>query len=310
VFGIATDFKRWNICWFPDSSAAAEADNLFFYEGSSGSPLVEDDLQTRKLVVSETYHSNDSRKLALSLVSLFKKLDHLKSYKVHVPLLSRNRNYVALMEGTWYWKKGPDIKELSLIMPDIDVSHYMMYLLVNFESGSFGRGWLAYDDKGCLMVVKFLTSSKEEQILRELNAWKTLGFTTVKRIMVDDFHVLALPLAFVYKTSTSLDNWWETRGIDTSIILNFDSIISEVISHDPVEVLRRCIDRCAECQIVHGDIKWQHIGIFPCPPVNGISPFQYSFIDLGLTEHNTMKSVNECKELMNVEATKILQESG
>jgi hypothetical protein len=68
------------------------------------------------------------------------------------------------------------------------------------------------------------------------------------------------------------------------IIPDFRNVFQQLNLKDPVQALRDCINKCIEKKLVHKDIHWCHVGLFPTLLENKEYELISSFIDLGEME--------------------------
>ena len=307
VLGIFTNYNQWVICWFPESNVCASATNLD-YECVHVPPL---DTSNRELCISTTYTRSNSRQLFIALYTVFKKMAKNSMFVQPQLFLSNTRNYIAMPPNElWSWKSIDLPKWLSL--QSFTANQPTLYLLCDFGAGSDGRVWLVCDDEAHLAVIKFLRNEiSDDAAEKEVDLWHRLGFQQVYYGYYSSVVSIVLPYAFTYckdpydKIVIDYSRWEvpivpniaqaevngpvvNSDGGDSNVtprnlelIIGCDSLIEQLNAKDPVAVLRECIQKCIDNQLVHDDIKWRHVGLFPVPreDVDGYKLIA-NFIDL------------------------------
>jgi hypothetical protein len=311
IFGILTDFNTWRICWLPDSNNAAIANQLDYTIKDVDADIYKE----RQIYASRTYYRENALELAMAMYSLVKKLNYNCSMTEPVPLLSIKRPYIVLKDNSWYWEKGLNATKLSLFMPTSVSDINFIFLLRDFHGGGDGRVWLASNSSGKLMVVKFPSrqDTSEAELARsadaEVSRWHQLGFCSVVRIQVLNRIAIIMPFAFHFHKDTMgniiIDNsWWinsNPSGMITRLSEYFALALERLPQENPVEVLRECVQSCAGYNLLHEDIDWRHVALFP--RING--SLIAGFIDL--TRMSSRETVDECVNSMYATISHTLQ---
>ena len=300
VFGICTNFVEWTICWLPDSDVVALATNLV----DSTDEISNTSATNRILHVSETY-PYDSTTLAVALTSVLKKMNKSAEIVDPVPLVSPTRAYIVLTEKkSWIWRNGLKV-ELNLMPPTRTTKSF--YLLRDFHGGADGRVWLACSSAGNIAVIKFQrrlhetqTGDEKSNVDKEVQMWHACGISSVFAGQFSGRHAVVMPFGFHFTNDRTLDeNWWRSGHSGSGIpIKHFDLVREKCNAVKAEDVLKGCIERCAQAGIAHEDIEWRHTAIFPKITKPNIFLFRgfrveldYAFIDLG-----RMKSFTEPKK--------------
>jgi hypothetical protein len=304
LFGIVTDFETWTICWPQDSSTMAAADDDCFVDAMMDPATT----IKRELCVSKKYSSQD-KEMAQAVVSVLMKMKSSSQRVDTVPLLSRTRSYIQLCPATWYWSSGITATELSFKPPASHTKSF--YLLRDFHGGSDGRVWLACSDSGKLAVIKFFKLDKDRAIntndkvlaQREMQRWRRCGFNEVFVARLAGRHGLIMPFGFHFKVGKNCvevdDKWWISKYEPAGAIRYFEEFFNTVSQAAPATVLQNCIDVCVKKNLVHDDMEWRHVAIFPVikEPLLCGKPrlsLKYCFIDLGrMTVKPTAKAAQE-----------------
>jgi Family of unknown function (DUF5898) len=138
-------------------------------------------------------------------------------------------------------------------------------LLRDFHGGADGRVWLTCTSTGQLLVIKFSKVTDDETRGRhEVQRWVDLGVPSVLGTLLNRQAIL-FPFAFHYRetaTGIQIDNslWGDELNPPVE---NFEQYHQEAANLDPQEVLERCIRLCADKLLIHDDIFWKHVAIFP-----------------------------------------------
>jgi hypothetical protein len=78
-----------------------------------------------------------------------------------------------------------------------------------------------------------------------------------------------MPFGFHYTADRAIDSrWWQGQGgaplqNPSSSIEGFAELYEQVLSLDADSVLDGCISKCAAAKLVHKDMEWRHVAIFP-----------------------------------------------
>jgi hypothetical protein len=320
VLGLFTNWDEWHIAWLEDSDSPALATNLD-YQTSDPQPNI---ATNRKLHVSATtYTRNQCQPLAIALYSFFKKLQKNANDFSHVPLLSKFRPYIKMNNKQWVWQFGTDATTLTFDPPRKNCSTF--FLLRDFHGGADGRVWLASHvtskNVGQLAVVKFQSRiregkghTNEKQLVDlEVKRWHALGIKSVYATILAGRHAVIMPFAFHFSNNgTSFDpTWWkptsnETINFDHVPITDFHDVYRIVSQKQPEQVLDQCIRSCAAAHLVHDDIKWRHVAVFPIRKFRWWTSFRStveyelksSFIDL--TNMTVARNTQDALEKMRV----------
>mmetsp|Transcript_14575 Transcript_14575/g.13170 ORF Transcript_14575/g.13170 Transcript_14575/m.13170 type:complete len:511 (-) Transcript_14575:5-1537(-) len=292
VIGIYTNYDEWVICWFEDSDDCGLATTLD-YGKQSHSNL--DIPNKRTLHCSKVFNRSNSMELSNALYSALQKASYNAGYISPVPLHSVDRVYILVCKEGWFWTNGNDIKSpLDFNPPKKSAKNY--YLLRDFHGGSDGRVWLSTTKSGKLAVIKFLNDDSSAD--KEVEFWHLLGFDSVYHIKLNKKTALVLPFAFHYNNEgTSIDNtWW--KGENTApAVQSFDYFLEQASKIASAETaLQECIKLCAKSKLIHEDIEWRHVAMFPNLKDNSI---KCCFLDL--TRMNRAENERNAAEAMNEE---------
>ncbi len=311
VFGIFSDFKEWRVCWLPDSELLAQSTILDFLPESS---IDQNTAENRRLHVSCAYLYNDTKSLANALYSVLYKMNLSANLVDPVPLLSPTRSYIVMNQQTWQWKSGIKTKQLLFKMPPKQTKEF--YLLRDFHGGADGKVWLACSEKtGALVVIKFQCKIREgrigneqENVEREVSYWKKVGFSDVYHTKLADRHAVIMPFGFHYKRSATNelvidDTWWMGEVSKSLPIKDFNLAYGKVKEVKATDALEKCIETFSLAKLVHEDIKWHHVAVFPryVGWIQDKLVMKPSFIDLTRIKEETSKKQAEdvMKEVMN-----------
>ena len=296
VFGILTNFNEWQICWFPDTDdfAASSSTTLL-------APLPVDIGETtqsllivpgRELHVSDMYTRENAKSLALALCSVMMKMRACAlSGIAPVPLYSTDRLYIAMNEETWIWEpRIGSFNELSFEIPAKNTKKF--FLLRDFHGGADGKVWLTCNTSGRMAVVKLFHKDRVTAMADEVSCWHKCGFASVFGTTLSKRPAVVMPFGFTFDSSKSIDNtWWcGEPGGRFPPIAGFEEAHKAAMELNPAVVLQECIHRCANALLVHEDIEWRHVAVFPTP---SLKLLDYSFIDL-----SRMKPANSVKEAL------------
>jgi hypothetical protein len=163
-----------------------------------------------------------------------------------------------------------------------------------------------------MSVLKFMLNQQNDAVVeKEVKAWRTLGFPNVYSARYNDTPAIVMPVAFTYKVYgegkpcidyskwmisnvNPFDSAPEVEAVPQEddlrlqehfrIIPKFRNVFQQLKLKDPVQVLRDCINKCIERKLVHKDIHWRHVGLFPTLLENEEYELISSFIDLGEME--------------------------
>jgi len=327
ALGIFTNYNEWVICWFPESNDCATATTLD-YECVHVPPP---DTSKRELCVSTTYTRSNTKQLFIALCSAFKKMAKNLSSAQPPLFLSHQRNYIAMpLNGLMCWEKRSFPENLSL--QSFTIAKPTLYLLCDCRAGSDGRVWLACDGEAHFAVIKFLGNEDADD--KEVSYWHLLGFHRVYYGYYDRVASVVLPYAFTYRKDQydqigiNYSRWKvpvvprkaQAEAADNSdggdsddiprnlkLIDGYASLVEQLNAKDPIAVLRECIQKCIDNQLVHNDIKWRHVGLFPVPR-EGVDGYDLiaNFIDL--TDMRQVGSKAEAEESMKAEFEKLAHE--
>lgn len=316
VIGILTNFEQWEICCLPDSVEGATATSLNYGKHQIQSLPVEN--EKRILYKSKTYTYKNCKELAIALYSALKKIAYNSKYIVPVPLLGKSRAYICATEESWFWVSTlPNIEELVIDMPTEVSKKY--YFLRDFHGGADGRVWMACSPSGNLVVIKFLDGDKMNELLvdQEVEHWHNLDHVNVFKTLLINRWAIVMPFAFVYNEDLSINNsWWKAYGDDDPPIRYFKDILNVVERIDPFTALSSCIEGCYKARLIHEDIEWRHVGLFPTISFSKSSALdlgkiridcKYSFIDL--TNMTDAKTEGDARENMKKREEEILNNS-
>ncbi|KAB2877428.1 hypothetical protein F9K33_16430 [bacterium] len=321
VIGLFTNWDEWTFGWLEDSDLSAVAtDDAYELDNDVvfSSPSTE-----RILHMSATYHRTDSRRLATALYSWLKKLvRNAGSIAPAVPLLHSKRSYIFMSRDQWVWQSGiPNITQLSFKPPRKNSDTF--YLLRDFHGGADGRVWLACHveksrmlgaSKGRLAVVKFQRRIAEgrkgdelQRVKAEVDRWHALGITSVYWTTLCGRHAVVMPFAFHFNQNPNIDSKWWKPPDENAPVKDFVSVHDLVSKCNPRDVLESCIARCAKVKLVHDDIEWRHVAIFPTKTLTSAKwRLEFCFIDLSGV---TRASSKEQAEAMMAEGKNALLNS-
>ena len=311
VLGILTNYQSWQICWLPHSDPCALAENLEYnneYRDQTS------DIDNRVIHSSKNYKYTDAQTLTIVLCSALKKMKKNLSFYRPRPFLSSERNFIELSEESWARKSSSITKMqfLSFSFPPKQCSK--VYLLIDFVPGANGKAWLVCENSvnSGMSVLKFMSNQQNNAVVeKEVKAWRTLGFLNVYSARYNDTPAIVMPVAFTYKdygegkpcidylkwmisNVNPFDSAPEVEAVPQEddlrlqehfrIIPKFRNVFQQLNLKDPVQVLRDCINKCIERKLVHNDIHWRHVGLFPTLLENEEYELISSFIDLGEME--------------------------
>jgi hypothetical protein len=229
---------------------------------------------SRCLNRSKMYNSSNAKELSNALYSVLKKMAHNAKFIAPVPLFGSDRVYIEINENTWYWK-AKIFDNVSFDFPPPQTQYF--YLLRDFHGGADGKVWLACNSSGKLVIVKFLKHNDAIKANLEVARWKKLGFTKVSTMKLMGRQSILLPFAFHYDTNLKISNeWWKGHGNSIPPIPNFSEFLAKASELDPITVLNNCVKACAEKKLVHSDIEWRHVAMFP----QSDESLKFSFLDL------------------------------
>lgn len=308
VLGILTNYKSWQICWLPHSDRCALAEDLDYDDDITDQMSA---ISAREIHASRNYEYTDARTLTIVLCSALKKMKKNLSFYRPQSFLSSKRNYIELSRETWVWNSTltTNVKLLSFSFPSEPSSN--LYLLIDFVQGVNGKVWLVCENKlqSGMSVLKFMLDRQDDaNAEKEVKAWQALGFPNVYSARYNDTPAIVMPVAFTYKdygkglrcidyskwmvsTVNPFDTDPQVDAIpeenDPRLQVHFDmipafrSVYQQLKSKDPKEVLKDCIKKCIKNKLVHEDVEWRHVGLFPTLLENGEYELISSFIDLG-----------------------------
>lgn len=88
---------------------------------------------------------------------------------------------------------------------------------------------------------------------------------------------------------------------------DFDQFLALARAQSPQEVLVSCVNTCASVKLVHDDIAWRHVAMFPA--FRGFwrtkKSLQHSFIDL--SQMANARSQGEALEIVGLKKSELLQ---
>jgi hypothetical protein len=319
VLGIYTNFNEWRICWFPDSDECALAEDLEY--GSND--IDKDTASKRTLHMSALYTTKNTQVLCTSLFSALSKMRRNVEFKIPMALVSLNRSYIYMNDKTWVWKKGMRLTNLSLFPPSS--RNKAFFLLRDFHGGADGRVWLACSESGGnLAVIKFqrrITEGKkgnEQQLLDvEVKRWHACGITSVYRTHLCGRDAIIMPFGFHFNSRGQIDDtWWKGENLDAISISDFVAYLNLVREKRPSLALEECIKHCSKAKLIHEDIEWRHVSMFPVPPPrftlvrNPRKTLRCNFIDLTrMTSSSTVKNAKLEMEKRKPSLISILEDS-
>ena len=206
---------------------------------------------------------------------------------------------------TWLWNSNLKATQLKMEPPARNTK--VFYLLRDYHGGSDGRVWLACSQKGNLSVIKFFKREQDNGVnvndtalaQKELKYWERCGFSQVFVTKLAMRSALILPFGFHYRDSdVKIDySWWISSNEPVQCIEHYNSILSLVKDEVAPTVLEACVELCAKNKIIHQDIEWRHVAIFPIirkPILSRIGTrsndeptfeLKHAFIDLGRMGH-------------------------
>jgi hypothetical protein len=178
------------------------------------------------------------------------------------------------------------------------------YLLRDFYGGADGRVWLACHIEvksnnvkvGTLAVIKFQRRISEgksgdelQKVQEEVIRWHKLGITNVYHTLLTGRHAIVMPFAFHYtKVGKISSHWWVQDVIPP--IKDFEIVYEMAVNQVPSDVLTNSINQCACQRLVHKDIEWRHVAMFPKYIIDHWE-LLHCFIDLGaMSETETKES--------------------
>eukprot|EP01041_Mallomonas_annulata_P010367 gene10367-21629_t len=172
VFGIITTYTGWRIAWFSYMDEVVSSTSST-YPPAVETPIVAADY---RLCCTDVIPYNDTR-LPRMLVTMLCKAAH--SRHVALPLSGVNRLYNCVSEKTSTWECS-HIESLSLLPPPTTTSttthdghtstHFK--LLEDFHEASDCRLWLACNEAGNLVFLKFITPYKGDYTMTMTSARK------------------------------------------------------------------------------------------------------------------------------------------
>ena len=275
-FGILTSFDQWYICWLPDTddyvtSTSMEYDSLHPSVSdtpSSEVPRIMTSALERTLHYStySTGPTDEVRLLSYALYTLFNKI--VSSSRLGSPepvlLLNPQRSYIQMTSSGWLWVSRSAIKadQLTLAPPPLNTSSFI--LLYDMRGGRDGRVWLACDTSGHLAVLKlYATTHSAAAIKIEVKRWHKLGLSSVYFTKLCNKPTIVMPVGFTFPKKTLHTAWLTESEVATGAVSRFASIRQRLSELRPEEALEKCIQTCATHKLIHKDIRWRHVAVFP-----------------------------------------------
>jgi hypothetical protein len=227
--------------------------------------------------------------------------------RLTVPLVSATRCYVVKDDKHWKWVCGLPCQQLKLNPPVADEKEF--YILRDFKGGGDGRVRLACSKEGNLAVIKELVpediiTGRKRELRRlaeeEVGYWHRCGIRSVYCTEMCNEVVLVMPVGFTFTRDKIIDTgWWE--GEENPPIENFRYLYDRVRAVSADQACDRCINTCARARLVHKDMAWRHVAIFPASATGSDAAaadlVHYSFIDLSRMQ--SVKSSQAAKREMN-----------
>lgn len=211
-------------------------------------------------------------------------------------MLSDTRAYLKLERTRFLWITSIHATSLSFESCPKHISEF--YLLNDLYGGTDGCVWLAcaiIDKIVRLVVIKF---PHESDIAQEVHHWNTMDIESVYSTVLNNKNAIIMPVAFHYKSDGTIDTeWWGTKHQSEVPIHNFEVFYELALQADPIEVLNQCMLECSKVNLVHKDIHWRHVAMFPVIGGDSLNPsytLNYRFIDL-----TRMTTVNSSQEAMD-----------
>jgi hypothetical protein len=174
---------------------------------------------------------------------------------------------------------------------------HSFYLLRDFHGGADGRVCLACHieiaagvKKGRLAVIKFI-SGELTMVTEEVSRWHKLGITSVNYTIISKRHAIVMPFEFHY----NLVKVESTVNGGLQITYLFETVYTIVVNQKPQDVLTNSIGNCAKNKLIHTDIEWRHVAVFPKPPTRSLMPFghlstrTHNFIELSGMKNSVSK---------------------
>lgn len=80
--------------------------------------------------------------------------------------------------------------------------------------------------------------------------------------------------------SRNHNEWWRTDDVLKKQILGLDEICAAANSITREQAMEQCIERCARNKVIHMDIAWRHVALYPIVE-DGRVRVDFAFMDLG-----------------------------
>jgi hypothetical protein len=287
VFGIISTYEGWQICWLPEADAIAGATSLF--KGSSDFDVMAQAAPADSLEgvmhASRVYRFDDFE-LPQVLLSVLKKMHWSCEHRDPTFVSVARSHCLTLTESRYTWGRLK-AKTLSLYDGGSKESAPREFsLLRSLKGGSTCQTWLAADKEGRIKVVKLFLlprapsrkENKEEweqqvqalkcAVEQELSYWLECGFSLVYDTVLDNSFALILPMAICAQRGSSINPHYNFRGGAENLyaalgIEMMNEFAHEASKCDAEVVLRQCIGRMASKCLIHDDIAWRHVAVFP-----------------------------------------------
>ena len=280
-FGILTSFDQWHICWLPDTDFYASSTAIHY----TSSPDPADSRASRprgtspdtlltfsdieRTIYYATYFTgptDEVKPLSYALYTLFNKIaasSRLGS-PVLVLLLNPQRSYLQMTCNGWLWISRSAIKadQLTLAPPPIHTTSFV--LLYDMRGGRDGRVWLACDVNGHLAVLKLYSATHSMAAVKlEVKRWHKLGLSSVYSTQLCNKPTIVMPVGFTFPKKSLSTAWITDSEVAAGTVSRFHSIRQTLSELRPEDVRERCIQTCASHKLIHKDIKWRHVAVFP-----------------------------------------------
>jgi len=157
--------------------------------------------------------------------------------------------------------------------------------------------------------------SQRERANREANRWHVCNnFPFAVSVVLNKLPTVIMPVGFTFTsdgTQINLSKWGSLDGI-----VRHENLLTQLKNLNPEEVLDGCIRRCAKAHLVHKDIEWRHVAVFPQPVSNRsrgksrskggeeMYALEPGFIDL--TRMDAAASENDAIKKMRAEKKRLL----
>lgn len=141
------------------------------------------------------------------------------------------------------------------------------------------------------MIAKFLVNSEASTLVaEEVENWHRLGHQQVTSLKLGQDIAIILPFAFHYQNDGSaIDCSWLTEE-DEQPLVPFQGYLNSAKAMSSHVALKQCVLECASRKLIHVDIEWRHVALFPMDDAaRSVKP---GFIDL--TRMTQGRSAEEC----------------